>query len=160
MVNSYVLLGLEASPSVFSRLLDAVPEDKWDLRADPDRFTFREVYAHLADWEPVLQARLKGTLERDNFVLPNHDPGDWAIEHGYAKSNPVESIETFRRTRAETVALIRSMPKEAFKRVGIHPVRGHMTIADQISAMLGHDMYHVEQVSQLLRGARVASPSL
>ena len=151
MVNSYVLLGLEASPSVFSRLLDAVPHDKWDIRVDPDRFSVREVFAHIADWESVLQARLKGTYEQDNFVLPNHDPTEWAIEHGYAKSNPLESVETFRRTRAETVTLIRSMPNEAFKRVGIHPVRGHMTIADQISAMLGHDMYHVEQVSAQLR---------
>ncbi|MHB8635380.1 MAG: DinB family protein [Fimbriimonadaceae bacterium] len=156
MVNSYVLLGLEASPSVFARLIEAIPEEKWDVRTDPDRFTVREVFAHLADWEPVLLARLKGTLDNDKYVLPNSDPGDWAIEHGYAKSDPYESTESFRRARAETVALIRSMPNEAFKRVGIHPTRGHMTISDQVSAMLGHDMYHVEQVAQFLKVAQAA----
>jgi hypothetical protein len=141
---------------VFERLLDAVPEDQWDVRTDPDRFTVREVYAHLAEWEPVLQVRLKGTLERDSFVLPNYDPGELAIEHAYAKAIPFESVETFRRARAETVALVRSMPIEAFKRVGIHPSRGQMTIGDQVNAMLGHDMYHIEQVSKHIRVARAA----
>ena len=153
MVNSYVLLGLEASPAVFGRLADVVPADKWDVRSDPDRFTAREVLAHLADWEPVLFSRLKGTYLEDNFGLPNHDPGEWAIEHNYAKSDPHESVEKFRRARAETVALIRSFPSLAFKRVGTHPVRGPMTISDQIAAMLGHDMYHIEQLSHHLRGA-------
>ncbi|HLK16261.1 MAG TPA: DinB family protein [Fimbriimonadaceae bacterium] len=157
MVNSYVLLGLEASPSVFERLLSVVPDDLWDVRADPDRFTVREVYAHLAEWEPVLQARLSGTLLTDRFILPNYDPAELAIEHGYAKIDPEESVEKFRRGRAETVALIRSLPAAAYNRVGVHPIRGPMTIGDQINAMLGHDMYHIEQVSQHIRGGRPAA---
>lgn len=152
-----MLLGLEASPGVLERLLEAVPDDRWDVRTDPDRFTMREVYAHLADWEPVLLARLKGTLENDNFVLPNYDPGELAIQHSYNRSDPFASVDKLRRHRAATVALIRSMPPEAAKRIGVHPIRGHMTIADQIAAMLGHDMYHVEQVSQHLR-AHVGNP--
>lgn len=151
MINAYVLLGLEAGPSVFARLLEALPEDRWDVRTDPDRFTVREVYAHLADWEPILLDRLRGTLVQDNFVLPNRDPGELAIERVYAKSNPYESVEVFRRSRAETIAVIRTLHGEALKRIGIHPTRGPMTIADQVSSILGHDMYHIEQVSHHVR---------
>src|SRR5437879_4197786 len=56
--RKYVLAGLTGSPDVLEALLkDVGPNDPaWDKRPDPERFTIREVLAHLADWEGIFLA--------------------------------------------------------------------------------------------------------
>ena len=50
----YLLLDLESAPDVLARLLaDMSDPAVYDRTPDPDRFTLREMVAHLADWEAV-----------------------------------------------------------------------------------------------------------
>ena len=59
-VRKYLLSALAGTPVVADRLLLDVHADdpRWDFRPEPDRFTLREVVAHLADWEPIHLERL------------------------------------------------------------------------------------------------------
>ena len=51
-IHLYLLLDLESAPEALARLLaDVTDPAAWDRRPDPDRFTLREMVAHLADWK-------------------------------------------------------------------------------------------------------------
>ena len=59
--TDYLLSALEGAPDVIAALLDGVPPDDalWDRRPDPERFSLREIVAHLADWDGVYAATEK-----------------------------------------------------------------------------------------------------
>ena len=104
-IRLYLLRGLETTPDLLDRLLGDVSDPAaYDRRPDPERFTLREVLAHLADWEEVFRRRLRQTLDEDNPKLLGLDEGKLAVERDYAHADPVECRARFRRGRAELLA--------------------------------------------------------
>lgn len=87
-VHFYLLTDLESAPDVLARLLaDA---------AGPNRFTLREMAAHLADWEGVFLGRLTQTRDEENAVLHRLDEGQVARDNGYAHADPQECLTRYR----------------------------------------------------------------
>lgn len=48
--RKYLVGALDGAPDVFESLLAGLTDAEIDRRPDPDRFTLREMMAHLADW--------------------------------------------------------------------------------------------------------------
>lgn len=142
----YLLAGLDAAPDVFDRLLQSVSD--WDKRPDPERFTLREMLAHVADWESVFLNRLRQTRDEENAVLVGYDEGQWAIDHDYAHADPVECLQCFRAGRRELIAFLRGLTPEQWTRVGTHTEAGPLTMFEQAALILGHDGYHARQIIQ------------
>lgn len=151
--RNYLLNGLEGSPTVLAQLMTGIPSDAWDRRPDPDRFTLREVVAHLADWERVWQERVETALTADPAVFPDRDPGQLALDGDYASADPETSAREFRERRAELVGQLGELSSEDWQRSGEHPLRGVLTIEDLAVTALGHDGYHLHQVSEWIQGA-------
>src|SRR2546421_1901501 len=117
-IRNYMFHGLAATPVVVDRLLkDTRPED-WDRRPDPERFTIREVVAHLADWEGVWLDRSRRIAEQDQPELQSYDEGQWAIDHGDANLDVGEQQAKFRAGREELISYLRGLPLEAWDRSG------------------------------------------
>ena len=53
-----LISALNSSPKIVERLLRVFPKTRLDDRSETDRFTPREVIAHLADWEQVILDRV------------------------------------------------------------------------------------------------------
>lgn len=152
LMNPYLLPGLELSPVLLRRILERIPESEWDTPTEPDRFTFREAVAHLADWEPILRdERLKTALNQPGGTFAVYDESDRAIEKQYSTQDPWEALAEFERERAKTVEFVRTIPREAYANRVIHPERGEMMLADVANMLIGHDLFHLEHFSQGLR---------
>lgn len=151
--RSYLLHGLAGSPTVLGQLMTQIPADAWDRRPDPERFTLREVVAHLADWERVWQERVETALTADPAVFPDRDPGQLALDGDYASADPETSVRQFQERRAELVRQFRELSSEDWQRSGKHPIRGILTIEDLAVTALGHDGYHLNQVSEWIQSA-------
>src|SRR5689334_12368800 len=97
----YVLAGLSSTPEVLATILKGLDssDSAWDFRPDPERFTLREMVAHLADWDPIFLHRLERIRDEDNPNLPDLDEGQIAIESDYAHQDPVENLNRFRQGR-------------------------------------------------------------
>jgi len=154
--RKYMLTGLAGTPDVLDGFLKAIPSSDpiWDHRPDPQRFTLREIVAHLADWNPIFLERLTRTRDENEPVLEDIDEGQIAIEHDYAHTDPQESLARFRETRTALVAFLNALPEPAWERVGIRPPLGPLPIYAQAVLILGHDGYHTQQVAQWLVSAR------
>lgn len=146
----YLLHGLAATPVVIDRLMRAATAADDDRRPDPERFTLREVIAHLADWETVWRERLERIRAETEPLLPNIDEGRMAIERDYAHSHVTGRQAQFRDGRAALLRLLTSLQPEEWQRAGRHSEWGAMTIADLATLVLGHDAYHLRQIAEWL----------
>lgn len=146
-MHPYLFPGLQLSPLAIRRILDRLPPEALDARPDPDRFSAREVIAHLADWEPIMRARVEAAALQPGSRIEAFDEGRMALEHGYAASDPRERMEAFARERAVTVERLRELTPDQWRGAAFHPERGAQTAEDLANTLLGHDLYHIEQLT-------------
>src|SRR3569833_1407281 len=107
----YLLIGLSATPDVLEALVERIdPADKvWGYTPDPDRFTLREIVAHLADWDGIFLERIIRTRDEDEPQIEDMDEGQVAIDNDYVNSDPFESMRRFRASREILVQTLRDL---------------------------------------------------
>ncbi|MFI5386013.1 MAG: DinB family protein [Fimbriimonadales bacterium] len=151
-MHSYLLPCLNFGPVVIQRLVARIAEPDLDKPLSENRFSPREIVAHLADWEPILRGRIRAAVEAPGSTIQVYDEGRMAIDHDYANTDIQEQSRLLRREREKTADYARSLNIEELKRTVTHPERGLMSAEDLVGMLLGHDMYHVEQLSEYLPG--------
>lgn len=149
-MNSYLFPGLELGPIAIRRILAALPAASLDAKVDPNRFSPREIIAHLADWEPILLDRMRTSRDTPGETLYGHDEAVMAEQNGYRESDPMAQAELYLRRRGETLAWLKTLAADDWDKVGVHEERGPMTVRDQANMMLGHELYHIEQLTSYL----------
>ena len=149
-MHVYAVPGLELSPLIVQRLVERIPPDRMDERQDPDRFTPREVVAHLADWESIMRERIRAAVENPGSTVAAYDEGQMAEDHKYSESDPREQARILIRERAVTVDYVKSLTAGDYGKTAFHPERGEQTAEDFINVTLGHDLYHIEQMTAAL----------
>lgn len=150
MNNPYLISGLRNGPLCVQRILALIPSDKLDTKTDPDRFTPREVVAHLADWEPILRGRIEWALRAPGVEIAGIDESERAKEKKYASTDPQEQVELFIAEREKTITIIQKIEPAEWHYEVNHKERGIMTTADQTSMLLGHDLYHIDQLLEFV----------
>ena len=148
--NSYLWQGMRLGPVAIQRIVAAVPESKWDTVTEPDRFTFREAVAHIADWEPILLGRMVQAVNEPGSFVPNRDETERAVEMGYETWDPVEQAQKFVEEREKTILFLKSIGPEDWSKFVDHPEKGRIDVNDQANTLLGHDTYHIEHLLQYL----------
>lgn len=113
-VRTYLIHDLEATPRAIAELMSEVRD--WDRRDDPERFSAREMVAHLADWEPIWQERIKRILMEENPFLPSVDEGEMAKSNRYECLDGKDCLRRYVEGRVATVELLRSASDEAWRR--------------------------------------------
>lgn len=147
----YIHHGLQTTPEVFRRLMCLIPPDQWDTPTHPDRFTPREVIAHMADWEAIMRdERMARAVAEPGYTITPYDEGMRAIEQGYSISDVSVQLARFAAERARTVSFLQELSDAQQATKLYHPERGEMTVAEHAAGMLGHDVYHIEQLMALL----------
>lgn len=147
----YLLIDLASAPDVMGKMLETVTNPSvYDKRPDPERFTLREVLAHLADWDAVFLGRLKQTRDDENPTLVGIDEGQVAIDNNYAHADPAASLTRYKANRAALVAFLEALSPAQWERVGTHTELGPITISDHAVLIAVHDGYHRQQVVEEL----------
>lgn len=149
-MNAYLPIGLPLAPSVYRRLTATIPASRYDEELVEGRFTPREVIAHVADWEPILRERMKTAIASPGAAIQGIDEGQMAIDHNYKGSNVEEQLRIFERERKITTEFINGLTPEDYDKFALHSERGRITVADMANMLLGHDIYHLDQLSAYL----------
>ncbi|HEY3783221.1 MAG TPA: DinB family protein [Fimbriimonadaceae bacterium] len=149
-MNSYLVSSLNLAPAIYERLLAKIPPAKLDEATAEGRFSPREVIAHLADWEPIFLARLHQTLQKPGSTLEIWDENEMAVAHEYSMTEIPEQFARFREARAATFEFVRGLSTLDWDSSAVHPERGNLTVRDQIGMLLGHDVYHIDQLSEAI----------
>ncbi|HTQ10166.1 MAG TPA: DinB family protein [Fimbriimonadaceae bacterium] len=149
-MHPYVVVGLGFGPLVIERLIRLVPADRLDAPTGESRFSPREVVAHMADWEPILRQRIVTALDSPGSPVPLFDEEQMAIEHRYGESDLEAQLRRLAAERARTTDLVKGLTAEQRELTVIHPERGEITVEDMLGMLIGHDMYHIEQLSAVM----------
>jgi len=144
---------LASTPRQIARLIQGVSKKKLAKRPAPEKWSVTEILAHLADTELVQGFRLRLILGASGVPIQGFDQDEWARYSDYGKHDPALSLEAFRVTRERTVRLLKSLPRDAWERYGMHSERGKETVTRVTEMMAGHDINHLKAMRGILKGA-------
>jgi Uncharacterized protein conserved in bacteria len=155
----YLIHALEHAPATLAALLSPLSSEHraWETRPYPDRFSLREIVAHLADWDEIWRERIGRTVREDAPRLERPDVDQRARERGYAEADPQESLARFAERRAALVAELRALPEEVWGRSAHLERIGDLTPGGLVALVHGHDAYHIRQVAEWLAAALTVS---
>ena len=139
------------------RIFDLIPPERMNQRRDPERFTPRQVIAHLADWESVFRERMVGTIQGKPYEIKTFDEGQRAIDNAYHTIDVSQSLERFSSERLKTLSFIELLPAEAWNEMALHPEYGAITVMDQVQNLTAHDVYHIDQLLEYLKEETVGT---
>jgi hypothetical protein len=145
---------LAATPRQVARLIRGVSKKKLAKRPATGKWSVTEILAHLADTELVQGFRLRIVLGASGTPIQGFDQDEWARYSDYAKHDPALSQEAYRVTRERTVRLLKSLPRDAWERYGMHSERGKETVTRVTEMMAGHDVNHLKAIREILKGAQ------
>jgi uncharacterized damage-inducible protein DinB len=149
MPTSY-LFQITNTPAALIRMIDIVRPERYDEKLADDAFTLRENIAHLADWEETCLDRITIAVEYPGKEVPNYDVDARAAEHHFSTKDVHHELEVFDNRRRDTMAYLLGLADDDWSKTVIHPTRGEITVKEMVQFIVGHDMYHLHQVSQFL----------
>jgi hypothetical protein len=130
-------------------VLTGVFGEEEDFVPAPGKWSARQIVAHLADGELVGAHRFRQMLAEDSPTLVAYNQDLWAKNLDYGKRKPKQSLDTFRRVRAENYELLKDLPPAAFERTGIHTERGVLTVRGLLEDLAQHVESHARQLQDL-----------
>jgi hypothetical protein len=136
-------------PELLAVVLTGVFGDEEDFALAPGKWSARQIIAHVADAELVAAHRFRQMLAEDNPTLVAFDQDKWSANLDYARRKPKQSLETFRRIRAENYDLLKDLPPAAFDRTGNHTERGALSVLNLVEGMAQHAESHARQLQEL-----------
>jgi uncharacterized damage-inducible protein DinB len=148
-----VSIALGGVPDTLEGLLGAIDRDDavWDFRPFPERFTLREIVAHLVDLEPIWLDRFDRTQQTDGTVFERVDSSKLVIENNYAESDPVAKLAEFRAGRQKILQLITPFVENDWNKKSILPAPyGTQPLSFTAMFICVHDGYHTGQIAQWL----------
>jgi hypothetical protein len=136
-------------PEVIATLMTGAAGTELDFKPAPDKWSLRQIVAHLADSEIVAADRFRRIIAEENPTLIGYDQNAWAANLNYAKRKTSESVELFRRLRADCYELLKDLAAETFERKGNHSERGTVTLKDIVETMAQHAESHGRQIQRV-----------
>jgi hypothetical protein len=133
-------------PELLAAVLTGVYGEEEDFLTAPGKWSIRQIVAHLADAEMVGAHRMRQVIAEENPTLIAYDQDAWTHKLDYARRKPKQSLETFRRVRAENYELLKDLPADAFARTGNHTENGPMTLRQLLEGYAGHAEAHARQL--------------
>ena len=144
-----VLERFRRAPEVLAVVLTGVFGEEIDYTPGPGKWSVRQIVAHLADSEMVAAHRFRQVIAEPNPTLVAWDQNAWAQNLDYARRLPKNSLDTFRRVRAENYDLLKALPESVYERSGMHTERGQLTLRQLLDTYAEHAESHARQVQTI-----------
>ena len=143
-------------PELVASSLTGAAGSEVDFEPAPGQWSVRQIVAHLSDSEVVGAFRLRRVVAEDEPRLEAYDQNAWAARLDYGRRKPSQSLETFRRVRAENYELLRELPADAYGRRGLHSERGPLTLLDLLRIYATHAENHTLQIRRVREAFKAA----
>jgi hypothetical protein len=144
-----IIAALAATPATVRELLASAEDVDW--KPQPDNFSLRENVCHLRDIDELGYAqRVVRTLTEDNPSLPDVDGAQMAKARGYATLPREPELLAYERSRAASVALLRTIDESVLARTAELNTVGRVTLGEMLDRWLEHDRGHIDEMRALV----------
>lgn len=145
------LESLRQSPAVLDAVLHGVAPGRARRATDgPGGWSVVAVVCHLRDYEEVFHRRATLMLGGDTPPLPSPDPDELARTREYARADLGTALAAFHAGRRRFLDLLSGLDGEQWRRRGVHPRYGELTLLDLALHVALHDVNHIEQIVHTL----------
>jgi hypothetical protein len=139
-----------AGPARLRAALATVPEPALKWRPAPGAWSVHEVVCHCADSESNAALRIRYLAVEKEPLIVGYDQDAWARQLDY-HAHPLDlALTTVEAVRANTVALLRRLPDEAWAREGRHTESGRYGAEDWLRIYAEHLEIHARQIDDNL----------
>ena len=142
LVPSPILPVLRAQRQALPAALLSIDESAGAHRYAPGKWSVRQVIGHLSDAERVYQSRAAAIASGHAGPLPPYDPDATVAAAGYDERSIADLVGEFIEVRDGTLALLESLPREAWERAG--PFGGAaVSVRAWAHIAAGHAVQHI-----------------
>jgi hypothetical protein len=113
-------------------------------------WTPSEILGHLCDSARYWGARMYRVAHEDEPELPFFDENDMVQLAAYRYRPLAPLLRQFHLIAEDNIALLRSLPTEAWDRTGRHATRGRITLREIATVEADHEQNHVRQLRAAL----------
>jgi hypothetical protein len=146
---------LEGMPRFLEAALGGLCAEEATERAAGGAFAPVEHCWHLADLEREgYLARISRLLHEDDPLLPDFDGDRVAEERRYRTLSLAEGLHAFRAARAETLARLRGVAGDDWRRAGRQEGVGAVMLCDLPAMIAAHDASHRAEIEAWLAERR------
>ncbi len=145
--DGLILKHLEDNLRATTDFMRAVPEEKLSYRYAKDKWTIKEILAHLIDDERIYAYRALRFARNDQTELPGFEQDDYAIESGANERSLDDLLEEFAAVRRSTIALFNSFEDRVLTRSGV--ASGNvMSVRAAAYHIAGHELRHLNIIRE------------
>jgi uncharacterized damage-inducible protein DinB len=132
---------LEAQRLQMAHLFAARSERDGNFRYAPDKWTVKEVLGHVSDAERIFAYRALRIARGDQTPLPGFEQEDYVRGGNFAERTLVDLAEEFELVRAASIALFKSLQKDAWQRRGVAS-KNEVSVRALAFIVAGHELHH------------------
>lgn len=136
-----IMGALEAQRLLMLQLFAAHSERDGNFRYAPDKWMVKEVLGHVNDSERIFAYRALCIARGDQTQLPGFEQDDYVRAGGFTDRTLAGLGEEFAHIRNSTIALFRSLSKEAWLRRGVAN-KNDITVRALAFIVAGHELHH------------------
>jgi hypothetical protein len=137
----------EDGPRVLNAALAAVPEEAMRFRPTPQDWSVHEIVLHCGDSETMASSRIRMVAAEPEPLIVGYDQEQWAVRFDYHALPLEAALTVIAATRANTVALLRTLPDGAWERAGKHTESGSYSAEDWLRIYSAHLHDHADQIA-------------
>ena len=132
---------LEAQRLLMLQLFTAHTERDGNFRYAADKWSVKEVLGHVNDSERIFAYRALCIARGDQNSLPGFEQDDYVRTGGFGERTLAAIGEEFAHIRNATIALFRSLGKEAWQRRGTAN-KNEISVRALAFIVAGHELHH------------------
>jgi uncharacterized damage-inducible protein DinB len=137
-----IVATLERQMGETAEMLRAVPEAKGEHRYAPEKWTVKEVIAHIIDAERIFAYRLLRTARGDTTPLPGFDENEYARANRANSRTLADLADELAAVRRANLPLFRSLDDEEISRVGTAN-NAPISVRALMWITAGHERHHM-----------------
>lgn len=138
---------LSATAPRLRELFAAYSPEEIDRSPGENKWSLRELMAHLADCEIAWGWRVRQTLAAEDPALEPFDQDRWGKR--YAAYDFASAQATYEALRGWNLRLLATLTADDLRRPATHPERGALTLQVILETIAGHDLHHIKLLEGL-----------
>ncbi len=116
-------------------------------RYAPGKWTVKEIFQHLIDWERILSQRALLFARKENSPPPSIDENRLAANMNAERRTIDELTDELKIVRASTVAMFASFDEEMLQNTGFNWT-SEMSVRAMGFTIIGHQLHHLKIVAE------------
>jgi len=142
---------LSRTPRLLRSLLARTTTRELTWKPARDRWSVAEILAHLSDVESAFRGRSRQIIEETHPLLDPYDALEAFGRGSYSGGQGREELRRFSDLRRQSLAWLRSLSGDAWRRTGEHPRLGAVRLEHLVHLWAFHDLGHLRQVTEVVR---------